>query len=215
MTNLIHEITNYSGLVLTALGQHVVISITAICFGIIIAVPAGILLPRHKRTAAVVLGVFSIINTIPSIVLLGAAMIILGLGFIPAVTVLFLYSILPIMRATYTGIIGINPKYNKAALGMGMSSSQMLRLVQIPLAVPAIITGIRLSTIYVISWATLAAFIGAGGLGDLIWMGLQSYNFDLILCGAIPATLLSLFASTMLNRVIKLASRHRIEEVSV
>lgn len=78
----------------------------------------------------------------------------------------------------------------------------------------AIITGIRLSTIYIISWATLSAFIGAGGLGDVIWMGLQSYNFNLVLCGAIPATLLSLLVSALLNRVIKLARRHKSEEVT-
>ena len=214
MTGLIHEATKNSGLILTALGQHVLISLTAVTLGILIAVPAGIVLLRHKKAATVVLGLFGVINTIPSIVLLGAAMILLGLGFVPAVAVLFLYSLLPIMRSTYTGITEINPKYIKAAHGVGMSSLQVLRLVQIPLAVPAIVTGIRLSTIYIISWATLSAFIGGGGLGDLIWMGLQSYNFDLVLCGAIPATVLSLLASALLNRVIKLASLHRSEEVS-
>ena len=214
MTGLIHEATKNSGLILTALGQHILISITAVVLGIVIAVPAGIVLSRHKKAASVVLGVFGVVNTIPSIVLLGVAMILLGLGFVPAVAVLFLYSLLPIMRSTYTGITDINPKYIKAAHGVGMSSLQVLRLVQIPLAVPAIVTGIRLSTIYIISWATLSAFIGGGGLGDLIWMGLQSYNFDLVLCGAIPATVLSLLASALLNRVIKLASLHRSEEVS-
>lgn len=96
---------------------------------------------------------------------------------------------------------------------MGMSRMQTLRLVQLPLALPAIMTGIRLSAIYIISWATLAAFIGGGGLGDLIWMGLQSYNFNLVLCGAVPATLLSLLVSAVLNRVIRLSRRHRSEEV--
>lgn len=214
MTGLIHEATKNSGLILTALGQHVLISLTAVTLGILIAVPAGIVLSRHKKAATVVLGIFGVINTIPSIVLLGAAMILLGLGFVPAVAVLFLYSLLPIMRSTYTGITEINPKYIKAAHGVGMSSLQVLRLVQIPLAVPAIVTGIRLSTIYIISWATLSAFIGGGGLGDLIWMGLQSYNFDLVLCGAIPATVLSLLASALLSRLIKITGKHKSEEVS-
>ena len=213
MTGLIHEAAENYELILTALGQHVLISLTAVVLGILIAVPAGIVLSRHKKAALIVLGVFGVVNTIPSIVLLGAAMILLGLGFVPAVSVLFLYSLLPIMRATYTGITEISPKYIKAAQGMGMSSLQVLRFVQIPLAVPAIITGIRLSAIYIISWATLAAFIGGGGLGDLIWMGLQSYNFNLVLCGAIPATILSLLTSTLLNRLIKITSRHRSEEV--
>ncbi len=214
MTGLIHEATKNSGLILTALGQHILISITAVVLGIVIAVPAGIVLSRHKKAASVVLGVFGVVNTIPSIVLLGAAMILLGLGFIPAVAVLFLYSLLPIMRSTYTGITEINPKYIKAAHGVGMSSLQVLRLVQIPLAIPAIVTGIRLSTIYIISWATLSAFIGGGGLGDLIWMGLQSYNFNLVLCGAIPATMLSLLASALLSRLIKITGKHKSEEVS-
>jgi len=213
MTGLIHEAAKNSELILTALRQHILISITAVVLGIVIAVPAGIILSHHKKAASVVLGVFGVVNTIPSIVLLGAAMILLGLGFVPAVAVLFVYSLLPIMRATYTGITEINPKYIKAAQGMGMSSLQVLRLVQIPLAVPAIVTGIRLSTIYIISWATLSAFIGGGGLGDLIWMGLQSYNFNLVLCGAIPATILSLLASSLLNRLIKITGRRKNEEV--
>ncbi|MDO5311145.1 MAG: ABC transporter permease [Clostridia bacterium] len=213
MTGLIHEAAKNSELILTALRQHILISITAVVLGIVIAVPAGIILSHHKKAASVVLGVFGVVNTIPSIVLLGAAMILLGLGFVPAVAVLFVYSLLPIMRATYTGITEINPKYIKAAQGMGMSSLQVLRLVQIPLAVPAIVTGIRLSTIYIISWATLSAFIGGGGLGDQIWMGLQSYNFNLVLCGAIPATILSLLASSLLNRLIKITGRRKNEEV--
>ena len=214
MADFFAELTNNSGLILTALGQHVLISLTAIVLGILVAVPAGILLTYHKKAAGIILAVFGVVNTIPSIVLLGLAMILLGLGFAPAVAVLFLYSLLPILRATYTGILDVSAKCLKAARGMGMSHFQTLRMVQLPLALPAIITGIRLSTIYIISWATLSAFIGAGGLGDVIWMGLQSYNFNLVLCGAIPATLLSLLVSALLNRIIKLARRHKSEEVT-
>ena len=213
MAEFFAELSKSSDLILTALGQHVLISLVAIILGTAVAVPAGIFLTYHKKAAAVVLGVFGVVNTIPSIVLLGVAMILLGLGFAPAVAVLFLYSLLPILRATYTGILGVSPKCLKAARGMGMSRFQTLRLVQLPLAMPAIITGIRLSAIYIISWATLSAFIGAGGLGDVIWMGLQSYNFNLVLCGAIPATILSLLVSALLNRVIKLSRRHQREEV--
>lgn len=197
--------------IITALVQHIGISAAAILLGMIVAVPVGILLTYHEKAAKVVLAVFGVVNTIPSIVLLGAAMIILGIGYIPAIAVLFLYSLLPILRATYTGIREVSPRCIKAAKGMGMSKMQMLCQVQLPLALPAIITGIRLSTIYIISWATLAAFIGGGGLGDLIWMGLQSYNFGLVFCGAIPATVLSLAASALLNLVIKRAGKHKSE----
>lgn len=214
MSEFFAEVVKSADLILKALGEHVLISLVAIVLGILVAVPAGILLTYNKRAADIVLGIFGAVNTVPSIVLLGVAMILLGLGFAPAVAVLFLYSLLPIMRATYTGIRDVGAKYIKAARGMGMSRMQILHLVQFPLALPAIITGIRLSAIYIISWATLSAFIGAGGLGDLIWMGLQSYNFNLVLCGAIPATVLSLLVSALLNKVIKLSRQRRREEAS-
>ena len=214
MGEFLREVVRSSDLILTALGQHVAISAAALLLGIVVAVPAGVALTYRPKLASAVLALFGVVNTIPSIVLLGVAMIVLGLGFAPAVAVLFLYSLLPILRGTYTGIREVSPKCIKAARGMGMSRMQMLRLVQLPLALPAIITGIRLSAIYIISWATLSAFIGGGGLGDLIWMGLQSYNFNLVLCGAIPATILSLLVSALLNRVIRLSRRHRSEEVA-
>ena len=214
MGEFLREVVRSSDLILTALGQHVAISAAALLLGIVVAVPAGVALTYRPKLASAVLALFGVVNTIPSIVLLGVAMIVLGLGFAPAVAVLFLYSLLPILRGTYTGIREVSPKCIKAARGMGMSRMQMLRLVQLPLALPAIITGIRLSTIYIISWATLSAFIGGGGLGDLIWMGLQSYNFNLVLCGAIPATILALLVSALLNRVIRLSRRHRSEEVA-
>ena len=215
MSGFVTELTKDSHAILVAVCQHIGISAAAIILGILVAVPIGVLLTNHKAAAKVVLTIFSVVNTIPSIVLLGAAMILLGIGYAPAVAVLFAYSLLPIMRATYTGINEVSPKAMKAARGMGMNRLQQLRLVQLPLALPAIVTGIRLSAIYIISWATLAAFIGGGGLGDLIWMGLQTYNFNMVLCGAIPATILSLSVSVLLNLVIKRVSRHRTEEVAV
>lgn len=214
MSGFLAELTRNSHAVLVAIEQHIGLSVVAILLGILVAVPVGVLLTYHTRVAKIVLGIFSVVNTIPSIVLLGVAMIFLGIGYLPAVAVLFVYSLLPIMRGTYTGIKEVSPNALKAAKGMGMSQSQMLRLVQIPLAMPSIITGIRLSAIYIISWATLAAFIGGGGLGDLIWMGLQTYNFNMVLCGAVPATILSLLVSFLLNRLIKRASRHVSKEVA-
>lgn len=213
MADFVLELTKSADAILLALIQHIGISAAALVLGILVAVPGGIALTYHEKAAKVVLAIFGIVNTIPSIVLLGFAMILLGIGYTPAIAVLFLYSLLPILRATYTGIREVSPKCIKAARGMGMSRMQMLRLVQLPLATPSIMTGIRLSAIYIISWATLAAFIGGGGLGDLIWMGLQSYNFDLVLCGAIPATILSLLVSALLNVVIRRSSRHKKEEV--
>ena len=200
----------------TAIYEHIIISLTAVVLGILIAFPVGILLTRNKRVARVVLAVFGIVNTIPSLVLLGVAMVLLGLGFVPAVAVLFVYSLLPIMRNTYVGISEVDPQYIKAAKGVGMSSMQTLVRVQIPLALPVIISGVRLSTVYVISWGTLSTFIGAGGLGDLLWGGLNSYNYNKVFSGALPATLLALLASFLLSMVERLVRRrsHADREVN-
>lgn len=208
LSDFIRELIKNSDSVLAALFQHIGISAAAISLGVLVAVPLGILLVYHRKLAKIVLSFLGIINTLPSIVLLGLAMMFLGIGYVPAIAVLFLYSLLPIVRGTFTGICEINPRFIKAAKGMGMNRMQMLRMVQFPLALPAIITGIRLSAVYIISWATLAAFIGGGGLGDLIWMGLQSYNFGLMLCGALPATVLALLTSTLLNLIVKAVSKH-------
>ena len=215
--HMIAFISQNGEMVWTAIGQHILICFVAECLGILVALPLGILLTRKKRMAAWVLGIFGVVNTIPSLVLLGVAMIVLGLGFIPAVAVLFIYSLLPIMRNTYIGITELSPKYIKAARGVGMSRMQMLLQVEIPLALPAILTGIRISAIYIISWATLSAFIGAGGLGDLIWSGLQSYNYTMVMAGALPATILALLTGFLLSIAEKMASRYargaRAEEV--
>jgi len=214
MSNFINVAVKNQELILSSLSRHLLICAVSLVLGMLVAVPLGIYLTYHRGAAKAVLSVLSVVNTIPSIVLLGVAMMLCGLGIYPAVIVLFLYSLLPIVRATYTGILDVNPKYIKAARGMGMGQMQILRIVQVPLALPAIITGIRLSAIYVISWATLAAFIGGGGLGDVIWMGLQSYNFDLVIWGALPATLLAFLVSWVLNRVIDMTQKHVSREVT-
>lgn len=212
-SDFIRELTKNSEMVLNALMEHIEISAVSIFLGILVAVPLGIFLVYHRKLAKVVLSVLGVINTLPSIVLLGLAMIFLGIGSVPAIAVLFLYSLLPIVRGTFTGICEVNPRCIKAAKGMGMNRMQMLWLVQLPLALPAIVTGIRLSAVYIISWATLAAFIGGGGLGDPIWLGLQSYNFGLMLCGALPATILALSVSALLNFVVKVVGKHKGGEV--
>ena len=115
----------------------------------------------------------------------------LGIGILPAVTALTLYSLTPILRATLVSLREVDPVLIEAARGIGMSRRQILRRVLLPLALPAILSGIRMSTMYIISWATLAAFIGAGGLGDLVLGGIYNYDLRLILAGALPAVLLA------------------------
>ena len=202
----------FGGMIIQSIGRHAVITLTAECLGILIALPLGIFLSYHKKAAQPILAFFGVINTIPSLALLGVAMIVLGLGFAPAVVVLFLYSILPILRNTFTGVTQVDKKYIRAARGMGMSEWQTLWRVKLPLALPVILAGIRISTVYVVSWGTLAAFIGGGGLGDPIWMGMQGYNFPLMFAGAIPTTLMALAFSFVLGRVQAFAQHRSTRE---
>lgn len=182
-----------------ALLQHIYISAAAVLVGAAIAIPLGIYLTHRPKFANPFMAAVGITQTIPSLVLFGLAMPVFGIGVKTGLIVLIVYSVFPILRNTYTGIREIDYKYLEAAKGMGMSNLQMLFRVQLPVALPVILTGIRISTVYIISWATLAALIGGGGLGDLIFTGLQTYNHNMILLGALPACILALSASGLMG----------------
>jgi len=201
---LINFFTNNSQAMLVSLGQHIALVLVSVGIGILIAIPLGILLTRHKKAAVYVLAVAGMVQTIPGLVMLGFALILMGIGTLPALAVLSVYSILPILRNTYTGIIEVLPSYKDAAKGIGMTKSQVLFKVELPLALPAIVSGIRISAVYIVSWATLAGMIGAGGLGDWIWTGLATYNTDYILAGAIPSAILAFAFSALIGLVQKL-----------
>jgi osmoprotectant transport system permease protein len=175
----------------------------SVSIGIIISIPLGIFLTRHRRAAAPVLAIAGTIQTIPGLVMLGFALVLIGIGLLPSVLVLTLYAILPILRNTYTGIIEVDKGYIEAARGCGMTNLQRLFKVEIPLALPTIISGIRISTVYIVSWATLAGLIGAGGLGDLIWTGLSTYNTNYIFAGAIPSAILAFVLSGLVGMLQK------------
>ena len=125
----------------------------------------------------------------------------LGVGKVPAIFALFIYSLLPILRNTYLGMSNVNPDLLDAAKGMGLKRMQIIRQVQLPLAVPVIMAGIRLSTVYVIAWTTLASYIGGGGLGDMIFNGLNLFRPDLILGGTIPVTILAVIVDLVMARL--------------
>jgi osmoprotectant transport system permease protein len=131
--------------------------------------------------------------------MLGLALLLFGTGTLPALVVLTVYSILPILRNTYTGITEVDASLMEAGMGIGMTSTQMLFRIQLPLATPSIVSGVRISTVYIVSWATLAGLIGAGGLGDLIWTGLSTYNTNYILAGAIPSAILAFLFSGLIG----------------
>ncbi len=183
------------------------LSITGIALGlaVLVAVPLGILLFVFSSVSRPVLYVVGLLQTIPSIALLALMIPILGIGKIPAVTALFLYALLPILRNTTTGLTSVDPVLRKVATGMGMTVFQQLRYVGIPLAMPAILAGIRTAAVITIGTATLAAFIGAGGLGEFIVTGLALNNTSLILQGAIPAAMLAIVVEFVFEWVEKIS----------
>lgn len=186
--------------ILSKSGEHLYIASIALLLGILFAVPIGILISKSKTSATVVMAIASILQTIPSFALL-SLMTIIGVGKVPAIVALFIYSLLPILRNTYLGIDGVNPNIVDAAKGMGMTPKQRLFKVKIPLATPVIMSGIRLSAVYVLAWTTLASYIGAGGLGDFIFTGLNNYIPEMIIWGTIPVTVMALLTDFLLGKL--------------
>ncbi|MHC5269150.1 ABC transporter permease [Enterococcus sp. LJL98] len=191
----------YGGELITTTLQHIYISFVSLVLGAIVAVPLGILLTRTPKIANIVLGITSALQTIPSLALLTLMIPFLGVGRLPAIVALFIYSLLPILRNTYIGLKNVDANYLDAAKGMGMTASQSIFQVELPLALPTIMAGIRLAAVYVIAWASLASYIGAGGLGVLIFSGLDNYQPSLIFAGTIPVTLLALLADYLLGKL--------------
>ncbi|WP_201711110.1 ABC transporter permease [Dolosigranulum pigrum] len=182
--------------------EHLYISVISVSLGVLFAVPIGIWLTRiNDRVADLVISFVSILQSLPSLALLTLMIPLIGVGQLPAIVALFIYSLMPIMRNTYTGIQSVDEGMVDAAKGMGMTTIQLLQKVELPQAAPIIMAGIRLSTTYVIAWTTLASFIGAGGLGDFIFNGLNLYIPELIIGGTIPVTMIALLADFLLSRL--------------
>jgi osmoprotectant transport system permease protein len=179
---------------------------------IAIGVPLGILLTRRPRWKAVILGSTNVVQTIPSLALFGLLLPLPWLGARAdrlAIVALALYALLPIVRNTYVGIAGINAPVREAAVAMGLTSSQLLWKVELPLGLPVMLSGIRVAIVITIGVATIAAAIGAGGLGEFIFRGIAMVDNGVILAGAIPAALMALVADLSLSGVEKLLVRHR------
>ncbi|RNA69395.1 ABC transporter permease/substrate-binding protein [Alteribacter keqinensis] len=179
--------------------EHLQLSIISLLLSVFIALPLGIILTRNRRIAEPVIGASAVLQTIPSLALLGFMIPLIGIGTTPAIVALTAYALLPILRNTYTGIREVDPSLVEAARGMGMSSIKRLHKVELPIAMPVIMAGIRTSMVLIVGTATLAALIGAGGLGDLIMLGIARSNNEYILLGAIPAALLALFFDAVLR----------------
>lgn len=184
-----------------AFGEHVFLVVIAMLLATIISVPLGILLTNFRKYAETVIGVTAVAQTIPSLALLGFMLPLVGIGKLNAIIALTAYALLPILRNTYTGILEVDPATIEAAKGMGMTKLQILTMVQLPLALPMIMAGLRTATVITIGVATLATFVGAGGLGDLIYRGITMQNNPLILVGAIPAAAFAILTDFILKRI--------------
>ncbi|MFD1125559.1 ABC transporter permease [Lentilactobacillus raoultii] len=191
----------YGGQLLVKTWQHIYISGISLLLGVLVAVPLGVALTRAKRVSTIIISLASMLQTIPALALLAFMIPIFGIGATPAIVALFIYSLLPILRNTYLGVEKVDPTLIDSAKGMGMTNWQSITKVELPLAAPVIMAGIRLSATYVIAWAALASYIGAGGLGDFIFNGLNLYRTDLILGGSIPVILLALIVDWLLGRL--------------
>ncbi|MDE5413252.1 ABC transporter permease [Alkalihalobacterium chitinilyticum] len=183
--------------------EHLYLSFAAILIAVAISLPLGIYISKRKKVAEYYIGVTAVFQTIPSLALFGFLVPFLGIGTITALVALIIYALLPILRNTYTGINSVDEGIVEAGEGMGMTSRQILWKIQLPLALPFIMAGIRTATVLTVGVATLATFVGAGGLGDVIWRGLQSWNNSLVLAGAIPVALMALFFDFVLKLVEK------------
>ncbi len=178
--------------VLSKTATHLLLTFSALFIAILVAVPLGVWLHWRPRISASVLYFTSLLQTIPSIALLAILIPVFGIGTLPAIVALFIYALLPILRNTLTGLQSIDPLLKTVANGIGMNRFQKLKLVEFPLAMPTILAGIRTAAVINVGTATLAAFIGAGGLGEFIVTGLALNSTELILRGAIPAAALAL-----------------------
>jgi osmoprotectant transport system permease protein len=193
---------DHRGEILSATLDHMTLVVIAMAIAILIGVPLGMFIVQRPTLRTIALGIASIFQTIPSLALFGFLIpipFIGGIGKRTAVVALVLYAILPILRNTYVGLTGIDPAVLESAEAMGMTRSQVLFRVRFPLAFAVILAGIRTATIITIGVATIAAAIGAGGLGTFIFRGVALVSDALILAGAIPAALLALLADFLLG----------------
>lgn len=192
----------YGPEVLERTGQHLWLVVISTGIATLIGVPLGVLITRRPRLGQPILGLANVLQTIPSLALFGLLIpvpLLGGIGSRTAIVALILYALLPIIRNTYTGIMGVDPAIREAGRGMGMTDRQLLFQVEIPLALGVIVAGIRLAAVIGVGVATIAAAIGAGGLGEFIFRGVATVDNYLLLLGAIPAAVIALLVDTGLG----------------
>ena len=211
---MINFINRYGAEIIQRATEHLCLVTVAIFIAISVGIPLGILVTRKPKFKKPILGFANIMQTIPSLALFGLLLPVSGIGDNTAIIALTLYSLLPIIRNTYTGIVGVDPAIREAGIGMGMTDMQLLWQVEIPLALGVILAGVRVATVIAIGLATIAAAIGAGGLGVFIFRGVATVNNQLLLAGAIPAALMALAADFGLGLVEARLSKSTLKTIN-
>lgn len=186
--------------------EHIKLTFIAVGISILVGVPLGILISYVRKLSKPILGIANIIQAVPSMALLGLSIPLLGIGALPSVVMVVIYSLLPIIKNTYTGLENIDPLTLEAARGIGLTKPQRLFKIQLPIALPVIMAGVRISAVTAVGLMTMAAFIGGGGLGYMIFSGIRTVSNDQILAGAIPACLLALFVDWIIGMIEKLVT---------
>ena len=190
------------GILVNKTFEHLYISVVALLLAMIVAIPLGFYYQREKLSK-ISLTVAGILQTIPTLAILALMIPLFGVGKTTAIIALFIYVLLPILNNTIVGVQNIDSNVKEAGRSMGMTNFQLMKDVELPLALPMILSGIRLSSVYVISWAALASYVGAGGLGDLIFNGLALYEPMMIIVGTILVTVLALIVDLILAQIEK------------
>lgn len=192
-----------------ALGQHILMSGVSLAIALVIALPLAILIVNHGRFAFGVINIVNGLRTIPSLAILAIMLPLLGIGLMPSIVALTVLALPPILLNAYVGLRDVDPDAVEAAIGMGMSRGQVLRKIRVPLAAPAMFAGTRTAAVQVLAGATLAPFIGGGGLGDFIATGIGVMDMSRLLVGAVPIAILALSTEFILGRVEKLLFAER------
>lgn len=204
MSELIDFFATQGDEVLEQTLRHLILTFVSVAIAIVIGIPLGIFIARKARAAGLVLNVVGVLQTIPSIALLGFMIPLFGIGIVPAIVALMLYALLPLVRNTYTGLHGVDANVVESARALGMTENQILKKVELPLAMPVILAGVRTATVINVGVATLAAYIGAGGLGEFIFGGIALNNTAMILGGAIPSAMLAIALDLLLGTTQRL-----------
>ena len=203
MNQFLKTLSQQRGQIFQAFFEHLSMSLLALLIAVLIAIPLAVLVAHRKRAAGVLLQITGVFQTIPSLAILGLLIPFVGIGVVPTIIALIVYALLPIFQNTYVGLSEIDPSYLEAADAFGMRRWQRLLRVELPLALPVIISGIRTALVFIIGTATLGGLIGAGGLGTFIMSGLTTYNYNLVLVGAIGSALLAIVLSGLLGYLSK------------